>query len=65
MNLIIALQTVNIEEKVKNAPDNNYEIGLVIGSYLPFVILIILAYLLYYNAKKEIKAKSNLYFSSF
>jgi hypothetical protein len=57
MNLIIALQTVNIEEKVKNAPDNNYEIGLVIGSYLPFVILIILAYLLYYNAKKRNKSQ--------
>ena len=57
MNLIIALQTVNIEEKVKNAPDNNYEIGLVIGSYLPFVFLIILAYLLYYNAKKRNKSQ--------
>jgi hypothetical protein len=57
MNLIIALQNVNIEEKVKNAPDNNYEIGLVIGSYLPFVILIILAYLLYYNAKKRNKSQ--------
>jgi hypothetical protein len=57
MNLIIALQTVNIEEKVKNAPDNKYEIGLVIVSYLPFVILIILAYLLYYNAKKRNKSQ--------
>ena len=57
MNLIIALQNVNIEEKIKNAPDNNYEIGLVIGSYLPFVILIILAYLLYYNAKKRNKSQ--------
>jgi len=55
MNLFIALQTVNIEEKVKNAPDNNYEIGLVIGSYLPFIFLVILAYLLYYNAKKRNK----------
>ena len=57
MNLIIALQTVNIEEKVKNAPDNNYEIGLVIGSYLPFILLIILAYLLYYNVKKRNKSQ--------
>ena len=57
MNLIIALQNVNIEEKVKNAPDNNYEIGLVIGSYLPFVLLIILAYLLYYNVKKRNKSQ--------
>ena len=55
MDLFIALQTANIEEKVKNAPDNSYEIGLVIGSYLPFVFLIILAYLLYYNAKRRNK----------
>ena len=55
MNLFIALQTVNIEDKVKNAPDNNYEIGLVIGSYLPFIFLVIIAYLLYYNAKKRSK----------
>jgi hypothetical protein len=55
MNLFIVLQSVNIEEKIKNAPDTNYEIGLVIGSYLPFVFLVILAYLLYYNAKRRNK----------
>jgi hypothetical protein len=55
MNLFIILQSVNIEEKIKNAPDTNYEIGLVIGSYLPFVFLVILAYLLYYNAKRRNK----------
>ena len=43
---------VNIEEKIKNAPDKGYEIGVAIGTYLPFVILIGLAYLFYYLAKK-------------
>jgi hypothetical protein len=55
MNFILALQSTTIEEKVKNAPNSNYEIGLVIGSYLPFLILVIIAYLLYYNAKKRNK----------
>jgi len=51
--LIVLLQTVNIEEKIKNAPDQGYEIGVVIGTYLPFVILIGLAYLTYHFAKKR------------
>lgn len=51
--LILLLQTINIEEKMKNAPDQGYEIGVVIGTYLPFVILIGLAYLTYHFAKKR------------
>lgn len=51
--LILLLQTINIEEKIKNAPDQGYEIGVVIGTYLPFVILIGLAYLTYHFAKKR------------
>ncbi|WP_170309902.1 hypothetical protein [Seonamhaeicola maritimus] len=46
-------QQVDIEEKIKNAPDNGYEIGVFIGSMLPFVLLVILAYAIYrYNKKK-------------
>lgn len=44
---------VDIEEKMKNAPDSGYEIGVVIGTYLPFVILIVIAYFFYYQAKKR------------
>ena len=47
MKLAIALQQVNIEEKIQNAPDKSYEIGVFIGSMLPFVILVVIAYLLY------------------
>lgn len=47
------IQQVNIEDKIKNAPDKQYEIGVVIGTYLPFVVLIGIAYFLYYRAKKK------------
>ena len=51
MNLL--LLQVDIEEKMKNAPDSSYEIGVVIGTYLPFVLLIGLAYFFFYMAKKR------------
>jgi len=50
---ILALQQVNIEEKIKDAPDKGYEIGVVIGTYLPFVVLVIIAYFVYHKAKKR------------
>jgi hypothetical protein len=54
MNLCIALlQQVEIEEKIKNAPDSGYEIGVFIGSMIPFVFLVVLAYLIYYFNKKR------------
>ena len=53
MKLFLLIQEIDITEKVKNAPDSAYEIGLVIGSYLPFVFLIGLAYFLYYREKKR------------
>lgn len=49
------LQQVAIEKKLKSAPDNNYAIGLFIGELLPFVFLIALAYLFFYQAKKRIQ----------
>ncbi|WP_198027657.1 hypothetical protein [Seonamhaeicola sp. S2-3] len=51
--LTTLLQQVDIEEKLKNAPDKGYEIGVFIGSMLPFVILVLLAYVIYrYNKKR-------------
>ena len=52
MYFILPLLQVNVEEKLKNAPDNGYQIGVIIGSYLPFVLLVGLAYWMYYRAKK-------------
>lgn len=50
---IFALQQINIEEKIENSPDKSYEIGVVIGTYLPFVVLVLIAYFVYYRAKNR------------
>jgi len=47
------LQQVDVEKKLKDAPDNNYAIGVFIGEMLPFIILIALAYFFFYLAKKK------------
>lgn len=52
-SLIIALQQINIGEKIKNDPDGTYQIGVLIGSFVPFIVLAGLAYFLYYRAKKK------------
>ena len=53
-SLIVLLQQVDIEEKIKNAPDKGYEIGVFIGAMLPFIILVVLAYILFrYNKKNR------------
>ncbi|UMB59479.1 hypothetical protein MHL31_10355 [Lutibacter sp. A80] len=51
--LLFLIQQVDIEEKMNNAPDGSYEIGVVIGTYLPFVVLVALAYFVYYKAKNR------------
>jgi hypothetical protein len=51
--IFFLIQQVNIEEKIKNAPDSGYEIGVVIGTYLPFVLLVALAYWVFYKAKNR------------
>ncbi|MFM7018919.1 hypothetical protein [Flavobacterium sp.] len=53
MSLLLTLQQVTIAEKVKHAPNSSYQIGIAIGSYLPFVILVIIAYWMYYRAKNR------------
>jgi hypothetical protein len=53
MKLILFLQQADIEKKIQEAPDSAYEIGVVIGSYLPFVVLVGIAYALYYYNKKK------------
>lgn len=53
MKLILFIQQADIEKKIQEAPDSAYEIGVVIGSYLPFVVLAGIAYALYYYNKKK------------
>jgi hypothetical protein len=54
MLLITLFQDINIEDKLKSAPDSNYEIGVFIGSMLPFVILVAIAYMIYRYNKNRI-----------
>lgn len=55
MQLVLLLQQTNIEEKLKNSPDSGYQIGVLIGSFLPIVLLAGAAYWMYYRAKKADK----------
>ena len=55
MLLATILQDVDIEEKIKNAPDSSYEIGVFIGSMVPFVVLVVIAYLIYRHHKNKLK----------
>ena len=52
-SFIALLQQIDIEEKIKSAPDDGYQIGVVIGTYLPFVLLVLIAYFVYYKAKNR------------
>ncbi|WP_166522980.1 hypothetical protein [Flagellimonas ochracea] len=53
MKILFLLQQPDIEKKMEEAPDSAYEIGVVIGSYLPFVVLAAIAYGIYYYTKKK------------
>jgi hypothetical protein len=55
MTIIALAQQVNIAEKLKNATNGSYQTGVIIGSFVPFVILIGLAYWMYSSAKKRDK----------
>jgi len=50
---LLVLQQADIEKKIQEAPDKAYEIGVVIGTYLPFVVLVAIAYAIYYYQKKR------------
>lgn len=55
MTIISLAQQVNIVEKLKNAPDDSYQLGVIIGSFVPFLVLLGLAYWMYASAKKRDK----------
>lgn len=53
LSVISIIQDVDIDQKIKEAPDSSYETGVFIGSLLPFVVLVIVAYAIYrYNKNK-------------
>ena len=49
----LPLLQVDVNEKLKNAPDGAYQVGVIIGSLLPFVLLIGLAWFIYFKAKNR------------
>tara|TARA_R110002126_G_scaffold245169_3_gene388404 strand:+ start:968 stop:1144 length:177 start_codon:yes stop_codon:yes gene_type:complete len=54
MGLFLLFQeSSEIVKKIQEAPDNSYEIGVAIGTYLPFVVLVLIAYIFYYYSKKR------------
>ena len=53
--LLFPLLQVNVTEKLKVAPDSSYQVGLLIGSFLPFLLLAGIAYWMYIGLKKEAK----------
>jgi hypothetical protein len=53
MTFFSLVQQVNLDEKIKHAPDNGYLIGAWIGYILPFTVLAIIAYIIYYRAKNR------------
>ncbi len=53
MVLISLLQDVDINEKINSAPDASYKIGVFIGTLLPFVVLVTIAFLIYRNRKNK------------
>lgn len=56
MNLLISiLQEVKINEKLKEAPNDDYGIGVFIGTLLPFVVLVIIAFTIYKYNKNRYK----------
>ena len=53
MRIISLVVQVDVADTIKNAPDSGYQIGVIIGSFIPFVILIGIAYWMYNRAKKR------------
>ena len=52
---LILLQQVDIEKKLEEAPHAGYSIGVFIGTMLPFVILVLIAYAIFRHNKNRIK----------
>ena len=53
MNLLFISMQVDINQKLKTAPDESYQIGLLIGSFVPMVLFAGIAYYLYFKAKNR------------
>lgn len=52
MSLLYLLQQPNFQEKLNNAP-LDYQIAFFISSYIPYVLLIAIAYFIYHKSKNK------------
>lgn len=52
MSFLYLTQQPNFQEKLNNAPVD-YQIAFFISSYLPFIFLVVIAYIIYYKAKNR------------
>lgn len=51
--LLSILQDIDIDEKIKNAPNDDYSLGILIGNMIPFIVFVLIAYAIYrYNKKR-------------
>lgn len=55
MNLLFIATQVDINQKLKMAPDDSYQIGVLIGSFVPMIVFAGIAYYLYFRAKNRTK----------
>ncbi|MEM9650318.1 MAG: hypothetical protein AAF969_17720 [Bacteroidota bacterium] len=54
ITFICLFQQPDIEQKIKEVPDKAYEIGVVIGAFIPFLVLVGIAYVIYrYNKRRR------------
>lgn len=42
-----------INQKIQEAPDSSYKVGIFIGQMLPYIVLVVFAYLLYWYMKNK------------
>ncbi len=52
MPLLYLIQQPNFQEKLNNAPAD-YQIAFFIASYLPYIILVLIAYFIYNKSKNR------------
>ncbi|HNP32071.1 MAG TPA: hypothetical protein PKN96_02130 [Flavobacterium sp.] len=53
MKFIFLIQQIDVNEKIRHAPDSSYLIGVWIGNIIPFVLIVGAAYWMYNRAKKR------------
>jgi hypothetical protein len=53
--LVTLLQDIDINKKLEEAPDSSYGIGVFIGTLLPFLVLVAIAYGIYRYSKNRYK----------